>query len=146
MEIILKQERSQVQSGSLKRMTAAEHSMRVKFDYNLVDQFMPSTGYKRIFPLDPAVSHTSPTGEDLDEFYTKLEKMSQIVWKKQVGMVQKKAFAASGEEKKKKKGKNKRHLLTSMTFHIVDKTKQIVNNNEEEPPEDGLNEINEENI
>jgi len=42
------------------------------------------------------------------------------------------------EGKKKKKGKNKRHLLTSMTYHIVDKTKEPADEEQEEPPEDGI--------
>ena len=37
-------------------------------------------------------------------------------------MVNKKE-ANPNPEKKKKRGKNKRHLLTSMTYHIVDKSK-----------------------
>jgi tubulin polyglutamylase TTLL6/13 len=53
IEEILKKEKTQIQRGNVRRMTAAEHSMRVKFDYNLIDQYVPNCGYKRIYPLDP---------------------------------------------------------------------------------------------
>jgi len=71
-------------------MTAAEHCQRVKFDYNLIEAHIPSCGFKRIYPLDPGVSHQASNGDDLDEIYNKLEKAAQILWKKQAGMVQKK--------------------------------------------------------
>ena len=57
-------------------MTAAEHSVRVKFDYNLIDQFIPNGGFKRIYPLDPNQSNYATNGDDLDEVYSKLEKCS----------------------------------------------------------------------
>jgi hypothetical protein len=43
--------------------------------------------------------------------------VSQTIWKKQVGTVQKKPENIN-ETKKKKKGKSKKHLLTSMTSHV----------------------------
>lgn len=51
-------------------------------------------------------------------------------------MLTKKEMNPNQNEKKKKKGKNKRHLLTSMTSHIVDKTKELAVEEYEEPPED----------
>jgi hypothetical protein len=66
----------------MKRMTAAEHCQRVKFDYNLIDAHIPSCGFKRIYPLDPGTSNVAANGEDLDEVYNKLEKAAQVVWKK----------------------------------------------------------------
>jgi len=76
MEQVLKQERTQIHFGNVKRMTAAEHSLRVKFDYNLIDQMIPNGGFKRIYPLDPNQSNYSTNGDDLEEVYTKLEKTS----------------------------------------------------------------------
>ena len=58
----------------MRRMTAAEHCQRVKFDYNLIDTYIPDCGFKRIYPLDPGSSHVAANGEDLDEVYSKLEK------------------------------------------------------------------------
>ena len=48
-----------------------------------------------------------------------------MMWRKQVGTVTKKEKDQHNnpEKKLKKKGKNKKHLLTSMTSHIIDKTK-----------------------
>jgi len=48
----------------------------------------------------------------------------------------------------KKKGKNKKHLLTSMTSHIIDKTKEQEQeeddeNDQEEDPEDGYEALDE---
>ena len=43
------------------------------------------------------------------------------------------------QEKRKKKGKSKRHLLTSMTYHIKEKH-VCVDDDHEEPPEDGVEE------
>jgi hypothetical protein len=49
------------------------------------------------------------------------------MWRRQVGTISKKEqnmnIHNNGEPKKRKKGKNKKHLLTSMTSHIVDKKK-----------------------
>ena len=57
--------------------------------------------------------------------YQKLDKVSNNIWKKQVGTITKKETNNNIHEKvKRKKGKNKKHLLTSMTSHIVDKTKE----------------------
>lgn len=50
-------------------------------------------------------------------------------------MVAKKEPNPANHEKKKKRGKNKRHLLTSMTYHIKEK---VVDDEPEELPEDGL--------
>lgn len=82
MEEILKKEKSQMQFGNMRRMTAAEHSQRVKFDYNLIDAYIPNCGFRRIYPLDPGTSNHAANGDDLDEVYTKLEKAAQVVWKK----------------------------------------------------------------
>jgi len=45
------------------------------------------------------------------------------MWKKQAGMITKKDMHPV-EVKKRRKGKSKRHLLTSMTSHIVEKNKE----------------------
>ena len=42
-----------MQYGNVKRMTAQEHCLRVRFDHTLVEQYVPNNKYKRIFPLDP---------------------------------------------------------------------------------------------
>jgi hypothetical protein len=56
MEVILKQERAQAMAyGNVKRMTAQEHSQRVRFDTNLVDQYISRSGFKKIYPLDPGL-------------------------------------------------------------------------------------------
>jgi len=57
-------------------------------------------------------------------------------------MIQKKEINPNTipEGKKKRRGKSKRHLLTSMTFHVVDKTKQQPEDEREEDPEDGFEE------
>ena len=130
--------------GNIKRMTAQEHSQRVRFDTNLVERYLPRSGFKKIYPIDPGQGGFAANGDELEDLYAKLEKVSQTVWKKQVGMIQKKEANPNGEKKKKKKGKSKMHLLTSMTFHIVDKTKQIRDDEQEEDPEDGFAEEPEE--
>ena len=64
----------------------------------------------------------SETGEELEEVYAKLEKMSNTIWKKSVGMVSKKDVNPNVHpEQKKKKKKNKKNLLTSMTSHVKPK-------------------------
>ena len=75
------------------------------------------------------------------------------MWRKQVGTITKKEQNVHNnvEKVKKKRGKNKKHLLTSMTSHVVDKTKDQDDddeNEQEEEPEDGnefLDEIKEQN-
>ena len=53
-------------------------------------------------------------------------------------MIQKKELNPNiHENKKKKRGKNKKHLLTSMTSHIVDKNKDAHEDEKEADPEDG---------
>lgn len=65
-----------VDSG-VRRMTAKEHALRVRFDVKLIDEILPDNKFKRIFPLEPG-----QYGEGLEEFYTKLEKFSNTAWKK----------------------------------------------------------------
>ena len=139
MEVILKQEQKmQMQYGNIKRMTVKEHCERVRFDYNLIDQYIPGNKFKRIYPLDPGKGGLAANGDELEEVYSKLEKAAQTVWKKQVGMIQKKELNPNiHENKKKKRGKNKKHLLTSMTSHIVDKNKEAHEDEKEADPEDG---------
>lgn len=76
MEEILKKEKILVQQNKIRRMTAVEHSQRVKFDYNLIDAYLPNNGYRRIYPLDPEKPEYSTSGEELEEVYSKLEKFS----------------------------------------------------------------------
>lgn len=87
-DVILKQEQKQaMQYGNVKRMTVKEHSERVRFDHNLIDQYIPGNNFKRIYPLDPGCGGLAPNGDELEELYVKLEKAAQTVWKKQVGMI-----------------------------------------------------------
>lgn len=51
---------------------------------------------------------------------------------------------SQNHEKKKKRGKNKRHLLTSMTYHI--KEKHVEEDEPEEPPEDGMGDAVSDNL
>ena len=60
--------------GNIKRMTVKEHNDRVKFDYNLIDQHIPNNAFKRIYPADPGKAGKAENGDDLEEFYIKLEK------------------------------------------------------------------------
>jgi hypothetical protein len=127
--------------------------LRVRFDHTLVEQYVPNNKYKRIYPLDPGRGGSAANGDDLEEVYAKLEKCANIMWRKQVGTITKKEKDQHNnpEKKLKKKGKNKKHLLTSMTSHIIDKTKEQEEddeNDQEEDPEDGyeaLDEIKEQN-
>jgi hypothetical protein len=50
-----------------------------------VDQYIPGNKFKRLYPLDPGRGGYAANGDDLEEVYTKLEKMSNTIWKKQVG-------------------------------------------------------------
>jgi hypothetical protein len=79
-----------MQYGNVKRMTVKEHNERVRFDYNLIDQYIPNNNFKRIYPCDPGSAGVAANGDDLEEFYVKLEKEASTIWKKQVGMIQKK--------------------------------------------------------
>lgn len=145
MEAILKQEKLQnMQVRGAQRMSAQEHCQRVKFDYNLVDQYIPGNNYKRIYPLDPGRGGYAANGDELEHVYRDLEKSANLVWKKQAGTLEKKRGQDPNKdpaEKKKKKGKNKKHLLTSMTSHVpvVKKEEQEDDQDEEEEePEDGF--------
>ena len=111
-----------MQYGNVRRMTVKEHSERVRFDHALVDQYIPNNRFRRIFPLEPGSGGLSETGEELEEVYAKLEKMSNTIWKKSVGMVSRKDVNPNVHpEQKKKKKKNKKNLLTSMTSHVKPK-------------------------
>ena len=107
-----------MQYGNIKRMSVKEHNERVRFDYNLIDMYIPNNGFKRIYPCEPGQAGVASNGDDLEEFYNKLEKCAQTVWKKQVGMIQKKDFNIHEKIIKKKKRKATKNLLTSMTSHI----------------------------
>ena len=129
-------------------MTVKEHSERVRFDHNLIQQYIPGNKYKRIFPVDPGCGGFATNGDELEEIYVKLEKCATNVWKKQVGMIQKKEFNPNihDQDKKKKRKKGKKGVLTSMTSHIVDKNaknqleQQDIYDDQEEGPEDGIDE------
>ena len=144
LEVILKQEKNLAnQYGHLRRMTVKEHSERVRFDHNLVDKYLPKSNYKRIYPVDPGSGGVAANGDQLEDLYVKLEKSAQTVWKKQVGMIQKKDENQNIHEKPKKRKKYKKNQLTSMTSHVKDKKEkdglEIDNDNEqEEDPEDGI--------
>ena len=71
-------------------MTAREHSERVRFDHHLVDKYVPNNKFRRIFPLDPGSGLRADNGDELDDLYVKLAKVSVVLWKKQVGMIEKK--------------------------------------------------------
>jgi len=129
-----------MQYGNTRRMTVKEHCDRVKFDYHLIDQYIPGNKFKRIYPLDPGTGGS----DDLEDVYAKLERTSNTIWKKSVGMIQKKEINPNIHEKKKKR-KNKKGLLTSMTSHIKAKGHgnpnqddcQQIDDDDEEDPEDG---------
>lgn len=105
MDNVLKQEaRNALVMGANRRMTAREHCERVRFDHNLVDKYVPNNKFRRIFPLDPGSGARAENGDDLDEFYNKLEKISTVIWKKQVGMIEKK----KNDDKDPKQVKKKR--------------------------------------
>ena len=117
-----REQKQAMQYGNVKRMTVKEHSERVRFDHNLIDQYIPNNNFKRIYPLDPGCGGLAPNGDELEELYVKLEKSAQTVWKKQVGMIQNKNTNPNVHEnvKKKKRRKNQKGILTSMTSHIKD--------------------------
>ena len=143
--VIKGEQRLAMQYGNVRRMTVKEHSERVRFDHHLIDSYIPGNKFKRIFPLDPGCGGLAANGDELEETYAKLEKTSNTIWKKQVGMIQKKDANPNVHEKKKKR-KNKKNLLTSMTSHIKkgDPEKdqnqdddQDDDDDQEEGPEDG---------
>ena len=108
MDNVLKQEaRNALVMGANRRMTARVHCERVRFDHNLVDKYVPNNKFRRIFPLDPGSGARADNGDDLDEFYYKLEKISTVIWKKNVGMIEKK----KQEDKDPKQVKRKRRPL-----------------------------------
>lgn len=150
LDVILKQEQKfALQYGNVRRMTVKEHSERVRFDHYLIDSYIPNNKFKRIFPLDPGAGSYSCNGDDLDETYAKLLKTSNTIWKKQVGMIQKKEVNPNIHETKKcKKRKNKKNLLTSMTSHIKKggPGDQDVEEDQEEGPEDGYEEGQEDGL
>ena len=137
-----------MQYGNVKRMTVKEHSERVRFDHNLIQQYIPGNRYKRIFPVDPGCGGYATNGDELEDIYAKLEKCATNVWKKQVGMIQKKEVNPNvhDQDRKKKRKKGKKGVLTSMTSHIVDKNaknqgeQQDIYDDQEEEPEDGIDE------
>ena len=53
-------------------MTAKEHSVRVRFDHNLLDRHLSGSGFKRIYPIDPGTGGLASNGDDLEDFYVKL--------------------------------------------------------------------------
>ena len=62
--------------GKQRRMTAAEHQERVRFDHNLVDKYIPNNKFRRIYPLEVNSGLKAENGDELDELYPKLEKAS----------------------------------------------------------------------
>ena len=147
LDMVIKgEQRLAMQYGNVRRMTVKEHCERVRFDYNLIDQYIPGNKFRRIFPIDPGCGGVASNGDELEEAYAKLEKTSNTIWKKQVGMIQKKEANPNVHEKKKKR-KNKKGLLTSMTSHIKKGDPEKDQNqdddqdfDEEEGPEDGQEE------
>jgi hypothetical protein len=63
-----------MQYGNVKRMSVKEHSERVRFDHNLIDQYIPHNNFKRIYPPDPGCGGLATNGDELEELYVKLEK------------------------------------------------------------------------
>ena len=84
--------------------------------------------------MDPGKGGYAANGDDLEDFYIKLEKQATLLWKKGAGLIAKKEPKQPKE--KKNKGKSKRHLLTSMTSHVKKPETDDIEE-EEEPPEDG---------
>ena len=129
LEVVLRKEKAQAMIDSgVRRMTAKEHSLRVRFDIKLIESLVPNNRFKRIYPLD-----AGQYAPGLEEFYMQLEKFSNRTWRKQAGMVQKKKVNphyADGERPKRKKAR--KGVLTSMTSHI-----KVKDTEQEEDPEDG---------
>ena len=124
-------------------MTVKEHSERVRFDHNLIEKHLPKSNFRRIFPIDPGSGGTAANGDNLEDLYVKLEKSACTLWKKQVGMIQKKDVDQNIHEKPKKRKKYRKNQLTSMTSHVKDKKEkdELENDNDneqEEDPEDGI--------
>ena len=88
MDMVIKgEQRLAMQYGNVRRMTVKEHSERVRFDHHLIDSYIPGNKFKRIFPVDPGCAGLASNGDELEEIYAKLEKTSNTIWKKQVGMI-----------------------------------------------------------
>ena len=43
-------------------MTVKEHSEIVRFDHNLIEKYLPRSGFKRIFPIDPGAGGLASNG------------------------------------------------------------------------------------
>jgi len=55
-------------------MSVREHCERVRFDYYLTEKYLPSTNFKRIYPVDPGMGGVTATGESYEDLYIKFEK------------------------------------------------------------------------
>lgn len=101
-------------------MTAREHCERVKFDFSLVDRYVPNNKFKRIYPYDASMAGTAENGDDLGDLYAKLEKSSTIVWKKIAGMMNNKQ-----DEKKTVRKKTRRTITKDGVEVPKKKSKKI---------------------
>ena len=130
MEKILKQEaRNALVTGQRRRMTAREHCERVRFDYSLVDRYVPNNKFKRIYPLDASLAGSAENGDDLGELYSKLEKSSTIIWKKIAGMMNHK------QEEKKKVVRKRRIILREGGEVLKKKAKKVPKEEDDEAVE-----------
>lgn len=76
----MKQEmKQQIQQNIYKRLTAKEHSERVRFDPNLVEKKIKNNKFKLIYPKES-------TGEDTD-LYSKFQKKATEIWKASTGTI-----------------------------------------------------------
>lgn len=73
----------------IRRMTVKEHCDRVRFDTNLIEQYIPNNKFKKIYPIDSGCGGISSSGDDLEETYLKIEKAATHIWKLQCGMIKK---------------------------------------------------------
>jgi len=55
-------------------MTVKEHCERIRLDHNLIERYVPNNGFKKIFPIDPGCGEITDAGEDMEDFYIRLEK------------------------------------------------------------------------
>ena len=119
-------------------MTVREHCARVKFDYTLIDRFVPNNKFKRIFPHDCSSGAVAENGDDLSEFYHRLEKVCCNLWKKAAGMNNQKL----PEKDPTKIIKKKKRPVLGQAVPKKEKKKRDVEEDEadidmEEPCEDG---------
>lgn len=111
-------------------MTAREHCERVRFDFSLVDRYIPNNKFKRIYPFDGSMAGVAENGDDLGDLYNKLQKSSTIIWKKIAGM-------NNGKQEEKKVVRRKtRRIVTKEGLEVTKKKSKKVTEAVDEQAED----------